>query len=85
MIRGRPPRDGYAPIKDRIALAEALLNCRWDLPIVFELEGDRLVGTCTMAVAADINECSIKQAQADIALAMKAAIMCMVDKAKKPA
>jgi len=38
-----------------------------------------------MAVAADINECSIKQAQADIALAMKAAIMCMVDKAKKPA
>ena len=83
MERGRPLKpDVWEPIKDRLALAESLMNCRWDLPITFEREGDKIIGTCTMQCAADLQNCSIRAAEADIALMMKAAILGLVDKAR---
>lgn len=83
MNRGRPLSDDtWSPIKDRVALAGALLDCKWDLPVAFERQGDQVIGTFTLKVAADLHDMSITDAQRDIALGMKMFILGLVDKAK---
>lgn len=77
--------DAWAPIKDRLALADALLRCRWNLPITFRREGDMLIGASTLEVGCDLRYFTITQAEETIALTMKSAIMTEVDKAKKAA
>ena len=46
----------------------------WELPVVFTQEGDRLRGEVSLMCEVDLNNSSIDQAKADIAMMMKSAI-----------
>jgi hypothetical protein len=81
VTRGRPLRIDEGNIrlmKHRFALAQALMDCSWDLPVTFRREDDVLIGTCLLEAGASMEVISGERARVEIPKLIKSAILTMV-------
>lgn len=75
MRRGRPAVGIDDLSADCISRLNRVLNGNWELPIVFERDGDVLTGRLDMAASADLRTFSRNAAERDIAMVFKQAIL----------
>lgn len=65
-------------LKHRLALAQALMDLSWDLPVEFRREGVNLIGTFKLEIAANLEAVDGRHARDEMAKMLKGAILTMV-------
>lgn len=71
-------------VRNALAEHKQMFHGVWKLPIVFERDGENLVGRLDMAVSCDLMKMGREQAERDIARAMQQAILIAAMNGAKP-